>query len=52
MKQLRDTRQRLEQWVKNPQCEANTVSAVKGISMSRVENKKALQICTLFPPLP
>src|SRR5436190_822216 len=29
----RDTRRRFEQWVKNPTCQANTISAVHGISM-------------------
>jgi len=32
----RDTRRRFEQWVQNPRCEANTVSAVHGIQMAAV----------------
>jgi len=32
----RDTRGRFEQWAKNPNCEANTLSAVHGISMAEV----------------
>ena len=32
----RDTRRRFEQWVQNPLCEANTVSAVHGIRMEDV----------------
>jgi hypothetical protein len=31
-----DTRRRFEQWVQNPTCEANTISAVHGIKMSEV----------------
>src|SRR4051812_15009459 len=36
-----DTRRRFEQWAKNPDCEANTISAVAGVSMAdvaKVEN--------------
>jgi len=32
----RDTRRRFEQWVQNPTCQANTISAVHGISMPKV----------------
>lgn len=32
----RDTRLRFEQWARNPSCEANTLSAVHGISMTEV----------------
>lgn len=32
----RDTRRRFEQWARNPQCEANAISAVHGISMALV----------------
>ena len=32
----RDTRRRFEQWVQNPLCEANTISAVHGIEMAEV----------------
>lgn len=31
-----DTRRRFEQWAQNPQCEANTLSAVHGIQMRHV----------------
>lgn len=31
-----DTRRRFEQWARNPECEANTVSAVHGIGMDKV----------------
>lgn len=31
-----DTRRRFEQWVQNPQCQANTISAVHGIDMRAV----------------
>ena len=30
----RDTRRRFEQWASNPQCEANTISAVQNVRMS------------------
>lgn len=36
MAERRDTRQRFEQWAKNPECQANVVSAVHGISMADV----------------
>ena len=32
----RDTRRRFEQWASNPQCEANTISAVQNVRMSDV----------------
>ena len=32
----RDTRRRFEQWIQNPLCEANTISAVHGIEMAEV----------------
>lgn len=38
----RDTRQRFEQWVNNTQCEANTISAVRGRKMSRIAKKEGL----------
>lgn len=38
----RDTRQRFEQWVNNTQCEANTISAVKGHKMSRIAKKEGI----------
>lgn len=36
VKERHDTRRRFEQWVKNPNCDANVVSAVHGISMADV----------------
>jgi hypothetical protein len=36
----RDTRRRLEQWLKNPACEANVISAVAGVEMSRVAEQE------------
>ena len=36
MTETRDTRRRFEQWAHNPACQANTISAVHGISMSDV----------------
>ena len=38
----RDTRRRLEQWLANPACEANTVSAVAGVSMADVAREEGL----------
>jgi hypothetical protein len=38
-----DTRRRFEQWAKNPDCEANTVSAVAGISMAEVAKREGLE---------
>ena len=35
-----DTRRRFEQWVQNPQCQANTVSAVHGIEMRHVVERE------------
>jgi hypothetical protein len=38
----RDTRLRFEQWAKNPKCEANTLSAVHGISLAHVAKAEGL----------
>ena len=38
----RDTRRRFEQWAHNPTCEANTLSAVHGISMAEVAREEGL----------
>jgi hypothetical protein len=38
----RDTRRRFEQWAHNPECEANTLSAVHGISMTEVAKAEGL----------
>ena len=43
MSNRRDTRLRFEQWVKNPDCEANVVSAVAGISMAKVAESEGLE---------
>ena len=40
----RDTRRRLEQWLKNPGCEANTLSAVAGVSMAAVAEREGLEL--------
>lgn len=40
--QKRDTRRRFEQWARNPACEANTLSAVHGISMAEVAKREGL----------
>src|SRR6185436_11544091 len=37
----RDTRRRFEQWANNPTCQANTMSAVHGISMSDVATRES-----------
>jgi hypothetical protein len=37
----RDTRRRFEQWVKNPTCQANTISAVHGISMADAAQRES-----------
>jgi hypothetical protein len=37
--QQRDTRMRLEQWARNPKCEANTVSAVHNVKMATVAER-------------
>lgn len=37
----RDTRRRFEQWVKNPTCQANTISAVHGIPMADVATRES-----------
>ena len=36
----RDTRRRFEQWAGNPECEANTISAVHGIRMEEVAKRE------------
>jgi hypothetical protein len=38
----RDTRRRFEQWARNPECEANTVSAILGVSMVDVAVEEGL----------
>lgn len=38
----RDTRRRFEQWATNPACDANTISAVHGISMAAVAKREGL----------
>ncbi len=38
----RDTRRRFEQWAHNPDCQANTLSAVHGISMAEVAKAEGL----------
>lgn len=37
-----DTRRRFEQWAKNPDCQANTISAVAGVSMADVAKAEGL----------
>ena len=39
----RDTRRRFEQWAKNPECQANTVSAVLGIPMAEVAKAEGIE---------
>lgn len=39
----RDTRNRFEQWLKNPQCTANTISAVKGFKMASIAQKEGVK---------
>jgi hypothetical protein len=41
--QKRDTRRRFEQWARNSACEANTLSAVYGISMAEVAKREGLK---------
>jgi len=41
--QRRDTRRRFEQWARNSACEANTLSAVYGISMAKVAEREGLK---------
>src|SRR3990170_3023674 len=36
----RDTRLRLEQWARNPLCEANAISAVHGVPMAEVAKRE------------
>lgn len=43
LSQRHDTRRRFEQWAKNPDCEANTVSAVAGVSMADVAKTEDLE---------
>ncbi len=38
----RDTRARFEQWAKNPECQANTISAVHGVKMAEVAVSEGL----------
>lgn len=38
----RDTRRRFEQWARNPECEANVISAVAGIDMAKVAADEGL----------
>lgn len=38
----RDTRRRFEQWVRNPECMANTLSAVHGVPMPEVARSEGL----------
>jgi hypothetical protein len=38
----RDTRRQFEQWARNPECEANTVSAILGVPMVDVAVKEGL----------
>jgi hypothetical protein len=38
----RDTRRRFEQWVRNPECEANAVSAILGVRMADVAAQEGL----------
>jgi hypothetical protein len=38
----RDTRARFEQWAKNPECQANTISAVHGVKMAEVATSEGL----------
>lgn len=42
MAESRDTRRRFEQWANNPQCEANTLSAVHNVSMVAVALREGL----------
>ena len=42
MAKRHDTRRRFEQWVKNPDCEANTISAVAGVRMEEVAKAEGL----------
>lgn len=46
MAQRRDTRQRFEQWVKNPTCDANVLSAVHGIEMAKVAQAENIKVTT------
>src|SRR5438552_14469362 len=44
VKERRDTRLRFEQWARNPVCEANTLSAVHGISMVEVAKAEGSRV--------
>ena len=41
--QQRNTRMRFEQWAKNPQCEANTLSAVHNVRMAKAARRAGLE---------
>lgn len=43
MSGTRDTRRRFEQWAKNPECQANVISAVTGIDMATVAKAEGLE---------
>ncbi len=47
----RDTRRRFEQWAKNPDCEANTLSALLGVSMADVAKAEGLEPTTGQSPM-
>ena len=40
----RDTRRRFEQWARNPQCAANTLSAVHNVPMNEVARKEGVKV--------
>lgn len=39
----RDTRRRFEQWARNPQCRANTISAVHNVPMNEVAQREGVK---------
>lgn len=41
--QQRNTRMRFEQWAKNPQCDANTLSAVHNVRMAKAARRAGLE---------
>lgn len=43
MSGTRDTRRRFEQWARNPECQANVVSAVTGTNMATVAKAEGLE---------
>lgn len=43
MAERRDTRLRFEQWAHNPECGANTISAVLGVRMSEVAEREGIK---------